>query len=197
MITAEAFKDAMAAVCAPVTVITTTWNGRPFGTTVSAFWSLSLRPPLVGLALANDSELLARLRSTRRLGVNLLADGQQEVALRFAGKGGDAKFAGVPWALDDGLPRLGAAPVWLACDVKRFVVAGDHVLAVAEVAAAAREPGLPLIYGHRSFGTHSTLKELAQTAARPGQAPAVSRPVISSPAVSSAADNSLEESAHA
>ena len=106
MITAEAFKDAMAAVCAPVTVITTTWNGRPFGTTVSAFWSLSLQPPLVGLALANDSELLARLRSTRRLGVNLLADGQQEVALRFAGKGGDAKFAGVPWVLDDGLPRL-------------------------------------------------------------------------------------------
>ena len=200
MITAEAFKDAMAAICAPVTVITTTWNDRPFGTTVSAFWSLSLQPPLVGLALANDSELLIRLRSTRRLGVNLLADGQQELALRFAGKGGDAKFAGVPWVLDDGLPRLGAAPVWLSCDVKRFVVAGDHVLAVAGVAAAAREPGLPLIYGHRSFGTHSALKELKEleeTAARPTPAPAVSRPVISSPAVSSAADNSLEESAHA
>lgn len=187
MITAEAFKDAMAAVCAPVTVITTTWNGRPFGTTVSAFWSLSLQPPLVGMALANDSELLTRLRSTRRLGVNLLADGQQELALRFASKGGDAKFAGVPWTLEDGLPRLGAAPVWLACEVERFMVAGDHVLAVAGVAAAAREPGLPLIYGHRSFGTHSTLKELAQTAARSTQAPAVS----------SAPDSSLEESAHA
>ncbi len=179
MVTAEAFKDAMAAVCAPVTVITTTWNGRPFGTTVSAFWSLSLRPPLVGLALANDSELLARLRSTRRLGVNLLADGQQVLALRFAGKGGDAKFADVPWVLDDGLPRLGAAPVWLSCDVKRFVEAGDHVLAVAGVTAAAREPGLPLIYGHRSFGTHSALKE---TAAR--QIPAFD-------------DNSAEESSRA
>ena len=197
MISAEAFKDAMAAVCAPVTVITTTWNDRPFGTTVSAFWSLSLQPPLVGLALAGDSELLTRLRSTRRLGVNLLADGQQELALRFAGKGGDAKFAGVPWVLDDGLPRLRAAPVWLTCDVNQFVVAGDHVLAVAGVAAAAREPGLPLIYGHRSFGTHSALKELEQTAARPTPAPVVGRPVISSPAVSRATGSSLEESAHA
>jgi flavin reductase (DIM6/NTAB) family NADH-FMN oxidoreductase RutF len=76
MITTDAFKDAMAAVCAPVTVMTTTCDGHPFGTTVSAFWSLSLRPPMVGLALAHDSELLHRLRATRRLGVNLLADGQ-------------------------------------------------------------------------------------------------------------------------
>jgi flavin reductase (DIM6/NTAB) family NADH-FMN oxidoreductase RutF len=160
MITTEAFKDAMAAVCAPVTVVTTTCAGRPFGTTVSAFWSLSLRPPMVGLALADDSELLQRLHITRRLGVNLLADGQQDLALNFARKGGGAKFDGVPWTADAGLPRLAAAPVWLACKVEQFVAAGDHVLVVAGVAAAAREPALPLVYAQRAFGTHSGLKEL-------------------------------------
>jgi flavin reductase (DIM6/NTAB) family NADH-FMN oxidoreductase RutF len=159
MITTDAFKDAMAAVCAPVTVMTTTCDGHPFGTTVSAFWSLSLRPPMVGLALADDSELLHRLRDTRRLGVNLLADGQQELAMNFARKGG-AKFDGISWTTADaGLPRLTAAPVWLACDVQQFVPAGDHVVLVAGVVAIARRPSLPLVYAQRAFGTHSGLKE--------------------------------------
>lgn len=165
MITSDAFKDAMAAVCGPVTVITTTCDGRPFGTTVSAFWSLSLRPPMVGLALAHDSELLDRLRDTRRLGVNLLADGQQDLALNFARKGGGAKFDGVPWTADAGLPRLTAAPVWLACDIEQFVPAGDHVVLVAAVAGTARRPALPLVYAQRAFGTHSGLKEQQATPA--------------------------------
>jgi flavin reductase (DIM6/NTAB) family NADH-FMN oxidoreductase RutF len=158
MITTDAFKDAMAAVCAPVTVMTTSCDGHPFGTTVSAFWSLSLRPPMVGLALAHDSELLQRLRDTRRLGVNLLADGQQDLAMNFARKGGP-KFDGVSWSADAGLPRLTAAPVWLACDVQQFVPAGDHVVLVAGVTAIARRPALPLVYAQRAFGTHSGLKE--------------------------------------
>ncbi|HEX4088435.1 MAG TPA: flavin reductase family protein [Trebonia sp.] len=158
MITTDAFKEAMAAVCAPVTVMTTSCDGDPFGTTVSAFWSLSLQPPMVGLALGRDSELLQRLRATGRLGVNLLADGQQDLALNFARKGG-AKFDGISWTADAGLPRLTAAPVWLVCDVQQFVSAGDHVVVVAGVAGIARRPALPLVYAQRSFGTHSGLKE--------------------------------------
>jgi Flavin reductase like domain len=48
----QVFRDLMAAVCAPVTVVTTmgvtsTGEAGPHGATVSAFASLSLRPPLV------------------------------------------------------------------------------------------------------------------------------------------------------
>jgi flavin reductase (DIM6/NTAB) family NADH-FMN oxidoreductase RutF len=169
MITTDAFKDAMAAVCGPVTVMTTSCDGDPFGTTVSAFWSLSLRPPMVGLALANDSELLSRLRATRRLGVNLLADGQQNLALNFARKGG-AKFDGIAWTADDGLPRLTEAPVWLACEVRQFVPAGDHAVLVAAVTGIARRPALPLVYAQRAFGTHSVLKEQQALAGPAGPA---------------------------
>jgi len=159
MVTTEAFKDVMATVCAPVTVMTTTWNARPFGTTVSAFWSVSLRPPMVGLALAHDSELLRRLRVTRCLGVNLLGDGQEDLAINFARKA-DSKFDGVQWSQDDGLPRLTAAPGWLVCDVEQFVGAGDHVLTVASVRCVALQPALPLVYAQRSFGTHSRLQAM-------------------------------------
>jgi flavin reductase (DIM6/NTAB) family NADH-FMN oxidoreductase RutF len=36
----QEFRDLMAGVCAPVTVVTTRYRGRPFGATVSSFASL-------------------------------------------------------------------------------------------------------------------------------------------------------------
>ena len=45
----------MAAVCTPVTVVTTADEDGPHGATVSAFASLSLRPPLVTVALDRRS----------------------------------------------------------------------------------------------------------------------------------------------
>ena len=84
----QAFRDLMAAVCAPVTVVTTVDEDGPHGTTVSAFASLSLHPPLVTVALDQHSALLARILATGRLGVNVLGSADDELALRFA-RGGD------------------------------------------------------------------------------------------------------------
>ena len=85
----QMFRDLMAAVCAPVTVVTAADEAGPHGATVSAFASLSLRPPLVTVALDRRSALLARILDTRRLGVNVLGSGDDEIALRFAtGHGG-------------------------------------------------------------------------------------------------------------
>ncbi len=36
----QRFRDLMAAVCAPVTVVTTSEDGQPYGATVSSFASL-------------------------------------------------------------------------------------------------------------------------------------------------------------
>ncbi len=46
-----AFRDVMAGVCTPVTVVTALDGDRPHGTTVSAFASLSMAPPMVLVAL--------------------------------------------------------------------------------------------------------------------------------------------------
>ena len=53
----QAFRGAMGAVATPVSIVTTTL-GLPHGTTVSAFASLSLAPPMVLVSLQHDSELL-------------------------------------------------------------------------------------------------------------------------------------------
>lgn len=152
-----AFREVMAGVVTPVSVVTSVADGLPHGTTVSAFASLSMDPPMVLVALDRGSDLLALVRRTGRFGVNVLGSTQSTLALAFARKGGVGKFSGVPWELDHGLPRLPGAPGWLACDVTGLVDGGDHVIALARVVAAATLEGLPLTYHARVFGTHSSL----------------------------------------
>jgi flavin reductase (DIM6/NTAB) family NADH-FMN oxidoreductase RutF len=153
-IDAELFKAAMALVVAPVTVVTAMAGRRPHGTTVSAFSALSLNPPMVSVALDRSSELLKIVRSTRRMGVNILRHEQSGHAVRFACKGGD-KFEGVAWVEEHGLPRLLDAPTWLVCDVERCVSGGDHILVLARVASADAAPAPPLAYLNRRYGTHA------------------------------------------
>ncbi len=51
----QRFRDLMAAVCAPVTVVTTRDDDRPHGATVSSFGSLSREPPLITVAFDHRS----------------------------------------------------------------------------------------------------------------------------------------------
>jgi flavin reductase (DIM6/NTAB) family NADH-FMN oxidoreductase RutF len=153
-VAAELFRAAMSSVSAPVTVVTALEHGRPHGTTVSAFASLSLDPPLVTIALDRDSDLLKIVRRTRRIGVNVLGAEQAAVALAFARKGLE-KFAGQTWELCDGLPRLAAVPGWLACTVWREVVGGDHTILIGRVVSADERPAQPLTYHRRTFGTQA------------------------------------------
>lgn len=150
----QEFRDLMAGVCAPVTIVTATAEGLPYGTTVSAFASLSLRPPMVTVALDRGSECLSRITATGRFGVNVLARSQDDLALGFARRDTD-RFAGVDWHFDHGLPRLDSAPGWLACEVSNVVEGGDHLLLLGTVIHARTTPAPPLVYGYRTFGTHS------------------------------------------
>jgi flavin reductase (DIM6/NTAB) family NADH-FMN oxidoreductase RutF len=113
---AGSFREVMAGVCTPVAVVTALTGERPHGTTVSAFASLSLAPPMVTVALDRGSELLRRLAVDSGFGVNVLGSAQAALAGAFARKGSD-KFAGVAWEEDTGAPRLAGCPGWLACRI--------------------------------------------------------------------------------
>jgi flavin reductase (DIM6/NTAB) family NADH-FMN oxidoreductase RutF len=151
------YKDVMAAVCTPVSVVTAIADARPHGTTVSAFTSLSLDPPMLLVSLDRDSDLLALIRATGRFGVNVLGSRQSELALTFARKGA-TKFDGVEWTCAQGVPRLRGVVGWLACQLTDLVEGGDHIIALGTVVAAEVVPGPPLTYHARAFGTHATLE---------------------------------------
>lgn len=146
------FRDAMASFPCAVTVVTAYDGARAHGTTVSAVASLSRNPPLVMVALAEDSELLAIIRRTGRFGVNVLADGQEDWALAFAAKGRD-KGAGIPLRNDGGVPRLPGVPAWMACRVAALTPGGDHVIVQGAVEYADSQPQPPLVYHRRTFAT--------------------------------------------
>ncbi|MEU3512507.1 flavin reductase family protein [Streptomyces longwoodensis] len=158
MVAEQEFRDLMAGVCAPVTVVTAMEDDRPHGATVSAFASLSLRPPMVTIALDAGSQLLARIERTGRFGINVLSHAQDELAMGFARRSAD-RFTGVDWYADHGLPRLSDSPGWIVCDLARNVSGGDHRLLLGSVVHAQTVIAPPLVYSHRTFGTHSGFAE--------------------------------------
>lgn len=155
----QAFRGAMGAVATPVSIVTTTL-GDPHGTTVSAFASLSLDPPMVLVSLQHDSDLLELITQSGRFGLNVLAFDQAGIAATFAKRGLD-RFAGVDWAMDQGLPRIAGIAAWTACRVADLVRAGDHTI-VTGVVEAADSVDLPgLVYQHRRFGHFTPVESAA------------------------------------
>lgn len=150
------FKRLMAKVPAPVTVVTTRFEDRPCGATVSAFASLSLEPPLISVALINGSSLLGLVRQSRRFAVNLLGHRQADLAMRFASRIED-RFESVSWVWDERLPRITGASSFIVCDLEHEVPGGDHALLFGRVIAARITDEPPLVYTARVFGTNSKL----------------------------------------
>src|SRR5262245_20087411 len=99
-----------------VAAVTAIDEGEPVGLTIQSFCSLSLDPPLILLCPALSSTSWPRVERAGRLCVNLLADGQEELARQFARSGTD-KYAGVRWApsADTGSPVLEGALAWIDC----------------------------------------------------------------------------------
>jgi flavin reductase (DIM6/NTAB) family NADH-FMN oxidoreductase RutF len=167
---ANAFREAMAAVCSPVAVVTSYHDERPHGTTVSAFCSLSLVPPLVLVSLDRGSDLLAMVQEAGVYGVNVLTHGQEGVATGFARKGAYKFGPDVEWRLDRGLPRIDGVACWLACRLEQLLDGGDHLIAVGLVEHAETLTADPLLYRQRAFGTFAPYP--LQTPPPPGAEPA-------------------------
>jgi flavin reductase (DIM6/NTAB) family NADH-FMN oxidoreductase RutF len=150
------FRDALGSVCTPVAVVTSFLDGRPHGTTVGTFSTLSMAPPLVLVALDVASELPSLLRDAGAYAVNVLADGQQDLARAFA-HGGPEVFDRVPWTLEQGMPRLDGAASWVRCRLEDLLPGGDHLIAIGHVVHAEARDVEPLLYRSSSFGTLASL----------------------------------------
>ena len=153
VVSSDLFKAVMGSVCTPVTVVTAFDGERPHGTTVSAFSSLSLTPPMVLVALDEKSQLLAVLRDSPRFGINILSHAQDVVAGKFAAKG-DNKFTGIPWTARAGVPHIEGSAGWIACEVAHLVPGGDHMIVLGNVLESDYLDHAPLTYHRRTFGTH-------------------------------------------
>src|SRR5947207_15604364 len=104
-----------------VAVVTVEVRGQRAGLTVASLVSLSLEPPLVGVAIRRDAALHELLRESEEFAVSLLAAGQEALAQHFArGVPPIALWEGVV-VRDADPPQPGGAVGWL-----RLRSAGRH-----------------------------------------------------------------------
>ena len=148
-----AFREAVAHFATGVTVITTVHEGKPAGMTASAVASLSLDPVLLLVCIANRLPTHQAIESSRRFVVNVLGEGQEELALRFARPAPD-KFAGIALDSDHELPVLADAIAHFVCDVHERFPGGDHSIFTGLVRSCAAVRGKrPLLYFRSGFGS--------------------------------------------
>lgn len=149
----RAFREAIGHFATGVTVITTRHGDRPAGMTASAVASLSLDPVLLLVCIANRLPTHGAIDTARRFVVNVLGEGQEELALHFA-RPSDDKFAGVELLPGHDLPVLADAIAFFVCEVHERFPGGDHSIFTGLVRACGVSPGRrPLLYFRSSFGS--------------------------------------------
>jgi flavin reductase (DIM6/NTAB) family NADH-FMN oxidoreductase RutF len=117
------------------------------GLTINSFASLSLDPPLVLWSLVNHSPSLSVFQDCGHFAINVLADGQEAVARRFANPAIADKFADTDiLEAPEGVPALHGALSTLVCAKDQHSTAGDHLLLFGRVLRIATRPGAPLVF---------------------------------------------------
>jgi flavin reductase (DIM6/NTAB) family NADH-FMN oxidoreductase RutF len=151
--TGEELRALMRRFPSGVAVVTVDLEGERVGLTVSSLVSLSLDPPLVGVAVSRQAALHELLRRAGSFGVSLLGEGQEDLATRFSrGVPPIALWTGVEVRERPGPPLLEGSLGWLECETLAEHPVGDHTLFVGEVVSAEPgSPGRPLVHVESGF----------------------------------------------
>ena len=164
-ISSERFRNALRHFPAGVTIVTVNAPEQksPHGLTVSAFASISPKPPLIMVAIDHRNtayKLLEQEGAT--FAVNILPQDKMELSNRFAWIKDEDRFAEGEWETAvTGAPILKDCLAWLDCTIYERYVAGTHTIYIGEVQAseAPRPDELPLVYWNRGYRHLKKLEE--------------------------------------
>jgi flavin reductase (DIM6/NTAB) family NADH-FMN oxidoreductase RutF len=145
------FRHALGQFATGVTVVTAARGpGRVHGMTANSFTSVSLKPLLILICVANQAQLLPLIQKQKRFGVSILREDQKELSEYFAQTVEDPEIEirlGVRYRwTETGTPLLGDALAHLACKVVSEQAAGDHTIFIGEVESLDVHEGKPLLY---------------------------------------------------
>jgi len=146
-IDAATFRSLLGRFASGVTVVTTRDTaGDDHGMTVSAFCSLSLEPPLVLMCIEHRASIHDVLLAASEFVVNVLAEGQEPMARRFAEHPND-RFQGVGYSRGvTGAAILNDVLAHVECAIAAHHPGGDHTIFLGEVVAGRARPDRPLLY---------------------------------------------------
>lgn len=147
------WRSVMGYFASGVTVVTG-WDGdEPVGTTVSAFCSVSLTPPLLLVCLDHKNPALAPIKAKGHFGINILGADGMDVAMRFATPMETNRFEGFDFIHDEaGAPRLSGAPVFIDCALHDSYTVGDHEILIGRGLTVAKDlTSKPMVYHQGNF----------------------------------------------
>ena len=126
------------------------------GFTATAFFTVSMAPPIIAISATSASSALAMLRDARGFAVNLLAPDQQDVAGSFARPAVErvGLWEKLAWTGDHaGVPLLHGGTGAFSAGIRQLVDAGDHTLVLGDVTAIHLGEGSDtLVYHNRGYG---------------------------------------------
>jgi flavin reductase (DIM6/NTAB) family NADH-FMN oxidoreductase RutF len=137
-----------------VVAVAATVEGTDHVLVASSFTvGVSLDPPLVLVAVQNTSGTWPALRTADRLGVSVLAQGQEALCRQLAGKDRQERWSGVEVErADGGAVLVAGATLGLECAVHDEHLAGDHTIVVLRVCGLRTRPELePLVFHSSRF----------------------------------------------
>lgn len=155
----SSFLEAMSRAATFVAVLTTDGQAGRFGVTVSSLTSVSAdgdQPSLLA-CLHHLSPAAEAILKHRAFAVNLLQEGQQDIANLFAGRqtSGDhaARFDRAPWtASANGQPLLAGATVGFDCRLATAMLWETHYILVGKVSEVVLSDNqAALLYGQRAY----------------------------------------------
>lgn len=160
------FKTAMRLLAGGVTIVATSCDGQVSGLTATAVCSLALSPPRV-LACVNHAGVTYELISKSRImSVNLLAEGQEDLAQRFAAKRAsqsEDRFANTQLLTSvTGAPLLADALAALDCRVTDIMPLDTHAILIGVVQDVHFGPRRPPLV-HFDGGYTTVLTALSET----------------------------------
>ncbi len=123
--------------------VTVMSEGEDHAMTANWVMQAAFAPPMLVVAIENESKSLPMIRDARAFAVNVFADGQRDLAARLGRSSRNAphKLLGVETrpAPVTGAPVLTGGLGWLECRLVATMPSGDHTLVLGEVVEAGVE----------------------------------------------------------
>lgn len=150
-----AFRQVMGRFATGVAVVSLArGDGSISAMTINSFVSVSLDPMLVSWSLQNESSHFEDFASAEDFAVSILAQGQEELARRYAARGDAAQITSDFVRTPCGLPVVAGSLAHVECRRWALHPAGDHTLILGEVTALATDAsGRPLTFFGGRFGS--------------------------------------------
>lgn len=151
-----ALKAALRQMVGSVSVVTAGEGAGRTGATVTSAYGLSVDPAAMIVTINRESSSYAAIRHFGHFCVNVLADGQEDIANRFAGIGGikgEERYRESSWTFGkSGAPVLSDALLSIDCVLEDEIRKFSHAIFVGRVVTVETRPGRALLYSNGAYG---------------------------------------------